>query len=697
MSRSDEPSKASDTRGGALKPQSQEVRGDSASREASSRKKRLVPHVPRPTSPLSSEDFRTLIRLSTAKMACFDFETCPTSATTCEKFVEQIYTCPSSLAEASTSFASLGGYSSVDAALGKPLSNFFPRSLGFARLFEVWYQRGCGGNTFEIEVGTPDGASMVLQAVVYSRSRGNNISRLWCVLRDITTQARALTALANAELHYRSLVERPGLILFRIRPDETLDYLSPSFREMLGQREGERMGSPCVILSRLHPDDLPRYELTYLARRTSSISPIETEFRLLTAQGSYHTFFIRQSPRLSPLGHVEFFDLIAVDIQNHKSLEEEIERGTRVALVGQLAAGISHDFNNHLTAILGHVDSGLRFLGADHPALHNFQEAKKALGACAHMARQLLDLGKTSTSSTRDVCLNELVHDACSLVSNVIPPSISLVVQPSPSEIVISADRVQLQQAIINLLLNARDAMPSGGRISVAVAAITNPTGIVPVSPCAAQISVSDTGTGMSPDDSQRVFQPFFTTKQRSGGTGLGLTMVKSIVDAHQGWIDLSTREGEGTTFSLFFPVPAQGTTLTTAKRTVDTAPVPLTPQLVRRSVAIAEDDEMIRNMLRAALVSVGCTVNVFENGVLLLNHLQRDTSPCHLIIIDDSMPQARGVQLLEPVRSLNPEATLVLTSGDPAVGREPILQRLNVMFLAKPFPLTDLLSLVQR
>jgi two-component system cell cycle sensor histidine kinase/response regulator CckA len=397
---------------------------------------------------------------------------------------------------------------------------------------------------------------------------------------------------------------------------------------------------------------------------------------------------------ISQRGVVEFYDVIAIDVQRHKELEQELQRNAQVALVGQLAAGISHDFNNYLSAIVGQLDAALAQAREEGPLSVALHAAKKGAMSCANMASQLLNIGKGRSNSPRDVDLNEVVHEVCTLVSRVIPNKITLRVSTYPRPIYTQGERVQLQQVVINLLLNARDAMPNGGVLSVQVgsaAPSSNPNSSS--EGVAAFITVQDTGLGMSPESVRRIFTPFYTTKSRTGGTGLGLSMVKMIIEAHHGWLDVVSEEGEGSAFTVYLPLIKKEIELKSATINPKLAPP---PTLGLRNIAIAEDDDMIRNMLSTALSSMGCDVEVFSNGVLLLDYLKSGTATCDFIIIDDSMPKARGVELLESLRGLLPNADVILTSGDPSVAQDPALKRFGVRFLAKPFPLSELIAILK-
>jgi signal transduction histidine kinase len=669
--------------------------------------------------PLSPEDYRDLIHVSSARMACFDFTQPISLNLTSTQFVEAVYATPSRCVECSAPFVTSNGALTVVDIVGRPLSDVLSRALGYETLFERWHRLKGSGESFEVEVLERSGALVVLQSVLYAKEGSESFSRLWCILRDVTVHSRAVMALANAERHYRSLVERPGLFLLRIRLDESYEYVSPALEEIIGQTIGALRKDPLLFQHHVHPDDLPHYDTILRARTIRSVTPIETQIRLRMKDETYHAFFVRQSAmttsralvteNVTTPSDVQFFDLVAIDIQNHKELEGEIERGARVALVGQLASGIAHDFNNHLMAILGQLNLGLELLEPKHPAHHAFDSAKSAVSACSHMTKQLINVGRGSSPAVREITLNNIVLDAVALVVNLVPASIELSVLTNREPLVALGDEVQLQQVVINLILNARDAMSSQGSIAVSVSESTQSDKGAATDSMQryARIAVKDSGPGMAPELVEKLFKPFFTTKGSRGGSGLGLSMVKMIVEAHNGRVEVESTPGAGSIFSVFIPLqqglpiqsqiasinmnsPHAATPHSNGAVSLNTAPL-----IATRSVMIAEDDEIIRNMLQSALVSLGCSVRAFANGTLLLEHLARSENSCDVIIVDDSMPRIRGLDMLEQLRARFPDVHLILTSGDPTVAREPEIMRYGVTFLAKPYPLAELVSAV--
>ncbi len=682
-------------------------------------------------TPLSPDDYRDLIHVSSARMACFDFLHPIFFSLSGPQFIEAVFSTPSHCVECSLPLVVSNGGATVGATIGRPLRDVLPRTLGYEILFERWHRLEGDGESFEVEVLERSGAQVVLQSVLYAKEGRESFSRLWCILRDVTVHSRAVMALANAERHYRSLVERPGLFLLRIRPDESYEYVSPALEEIIGRSVGALQKDPQLFETHIHPDDRPQYRTIFRARATREIVPTEAQIRLLMKDGSYHSFFIRQSAMTSGRGlasktealsaDVQFFDLVAIDIQNHKELESEIERGARVALVGQLASGIAHDFNNHLMGILGQINLGLDLIEPRHPAHHAFDSAKNAVAACSHMTRQLINVGRGSSAAVREVAVNNIVLDAVALVGNLVPPSIDLSVSTNREPLVVLGDEVQLQQVVINLILNAKDAMTANGSIAVSVSKGC-PSGAVVSAVVSAEVSarvsarapqryariaVKDSGPGMEPELVEELFRPFFTTKGSRGGSGLGLSMVKMIAEAHNGKVEVESTPGIGTTFAVFIPLQ-QGPSVKSLERLSENAAseavvsksnravsTDSSPLMATRTVLIAEDDEVIRKMLESALTSLGCRVRAFANGTLLLDHLAQSNDGCDVIMVDDSMPRIRGLDMLEQLRSRLPEVHLILTSGDPTVAREPEISRYRVTFLAKPYPLAELVSAV--
>ncbi len=640
------------------------------------------PHSPRDEGPVPSDDARSLIQLSTACIACFEFDNPISASASVSELAELVYSVPSRCVEANLKFALSSDRATSDEMLGLPLGAVLPRSLGYENLFRRWHACSLSGQSFEIDVLAFDSSPLVMQSVVYARIADDSFSRLWVVLRDVTVHARAVQALARAEVHYRSLVERPGLMLVRFRPDGWYEYMSPSVHQILGYSIRDFNAHPRLILELIHPEDICKVPDLERLTSSSGSEPIECEFRLRLTDGSYHWFFSRHSSKRSLTGDIEYIDLICMDIQRHKELEEEVAQHNKATLVSQTAAGIAHDLNNYLTVIHGQVEASIQGTAPGQPAHQSLLEARLAIAACAQMARQLLDVGRCVPKQRAIKAVASILQESASLAKHLIPRSITLHVESCGHEHLIECSPSEMQQALLNIILNARDALDGSGIIVLSAAALPANGGDA-VRRIA--IRVRDNGSGIPPEFIDRIFDPYFTTKGSRGGTGLGLSNVKSSIESQGGSVLLRSAVGVGTEFSIVFPLVAADT-----KQSAVSSPHLPSPERPL-SVLVADDDEGVRNIILANLARMGHRAYGVSDGQALISMLQEGVNTFDAIILDDSMPKGRGLDLIERLRVLIPEAQLILTSGDPRIRETAAHLKPPPVFLAKPFGLGEL------
>jgi len=643
---------------------------------------------PRITS-VSASDARSLVRLSTARIVGFDFST-PISCKLAEQqFVDAIYRISSRCIEASLTCALVAGYENVEEMLGRSLREVLPETEGYRTIFERWHANRLAGQNFDVELKGNGDAVTILQSVVYAPIVDDRISRIWLVLRDVTQAAQAIRDLAHAERHYRSLVERPGLVMVRVRFDHHYEYITPAAEEMFGVSIDQLNGDPGLFMRMLHPDDLERYLVARRAREQRFTRAVETEYRLRLKDGSYHWFFVRQFPMLVDHGPPIHYDLIAVDIQRHREYEIELQRASRVSLIGQLSSGIAHDFNNYLTVIAAQLEHGLSVNG-NGPAKESLEAAQRAVTACSQMARNLLELGREGRSTLKEISLTRLVNDVAGMISHVLPEHISLRCEVPQEELFVVADEVQMQQVLINLALNARDSIssPRSGTISVTVDRGENRK----TRSSTARVVVRDTGQGMPSEILAQIFKPFFSTKKESGGSGLGLAMVKGIVDAHHGSIHVESEPGHGTTFCVTLPLKRAVPFVSPASNNI----VVSNNLSHEGSVLVLEDDSAVQEVLRSWLTRAGFSSTAFHDSESLQSYLNSEgEKSVAALVIDDGLPRVRGIELLPRVRDRLPSSILVLTSGDSTLSSDPRLKSTSARFLSKPFTFDELVSVV--
>jgi signal transduction histidine kinase len=385
----------------------------------------------------------------------------------------------------------------------------------------------------------------------------------------------------------------------------------------------------------------------------------------------------------------------AIDITEQTRLANELRQAQKMEAVGQLAGGVAHDFNNLLTVITVHCDvlldarsdAGLSETDAHREDARAIQKA--ALRASA-LTRQLLAFSRKEAFQPTVLDLNAVVEETNHLLQRLLGDDIEVMISLEMSAGGILADAGQIEQVLMNLILNARDAMPFGGRVSIATANVAVGPDSVPsdeVVPLGSyvRLSVSDTGTGMSMETRARLFEPFFTTKDVGKGTGLGLSTVHGIVRQAAGYIVVDSEPGRGTTFDVYLPRVENVAPLHVLARAATRRP----PSL--ETILLVEDDAAVRNVVRRMLMLEGYLVLEADNGAVALGVLESHAGRIDAVITDAVMPGMTGQTVLERVRALRPDCKMLMMSGYTAdeVTRRGIVPD-NVCFIRKPFTATD-------
>jgi len=376
---------------------------------------------------------------------------------------------------------------------------------------------------------------------------------------------------------------------------------------------------------------------------------------------------------------------IGTDLTEQRSLETQLRQAQKMEAIGQLAGGIAHDFNNLLTVINGYCGVVTEAIGEDHPAAEDVAEIKKAGERAAGLTRQLLAFSRKQLLQERLLDLNDVVGSVQKMLARLIGEDVRLHTSLAPGLGLVKADPGQIEQVLMNLAVNARDAMPTGGRLDVATAEVRDGGGRY------VRLAIRDTGTGMDAKTLARVFEPFFTTKGVGKGTGLGLATVYGIVQQSAGHVRVASELGAGTTFEIFLPVVEDAAPAWCGPSSRAAAPGG------RETVLLAEDEDAVRALTRHILQSKGYTVLEANNGAEAIRLMHRTGRPVDLLLTDVVMPEVGGRALAEAVTLLHPNARVLYMSGytDDAVLRNGVMRSENVL-LQKPFRPDDLLHKVR-
>src|SRR5438034_156058 len=456
----------------------------------------------------------------------------------------------------------------------------------------------------ELRARHKDGSYHLVEAVAVNRLDDPAVGAVVANWRDITERLRAEQALRNSEQSYRSLVDGVRDVIFALSPGGEVTSLNPAFEEMTGFPPAEWVGRPFEAF--VHPDDVP-LALDLFGRVLQGEPRPTIQFRILTKTGPYRVAEFSASAQLRD-GRITGILGIGRDVTERLGLEQQLRQAQKMEAVGRLAGGIAHDFNNILTAITGHADLLLEDLGHHDPRRADVDEIRRSAERAAGLTRQLLAFSRRQVLPPKVVDLNALVLDMDKLLRRLIGEDVELATVLDPTLGRVTADPGQLEQVIVNLAVNARDAMPQGGKLTLETRNIdldssyTLEHSLVKPGPYV-QLTVSDSGIGMDEETQAHAFEPFFTTKPRGQGTGLGLAMVYGTVKQSGGFIWVYSEPGRGATFKIYLPrVDAP------VESAAPPAPVERPPR-GSETVLLAEDEPAVRAIARQALERQGYKV----------------------------------------------------------------------------------------
>jgi signal transduction histidine kinase/ActR/RegA family two-component response regulator len=382
------------------------------------------------------------------------------------------------------------------------------------------------------------------------------------------------------------------------------------------------------------------------------------------------------------------------DVTEQRQNEDQLRAAQRMDAIGRLAGGIAHDFNNLLTVVINHADFAMEEAGESAPVRTDLIEIRKAADRAADLTRQLLAFGRKQVLKPQVLDLSKIVGGMEEMLRRLLGEDVEVSVLLAPGLAKVMADPGQVEQVVMNLAVNARDAMPKGGKLTIETVCVeldeaysSQHTQVKPGPHV--MLSVTDTGCGMDETTCAQIFEPFFTTKRTGKGTGLGLATVYGIVQQSGGSIWVESEPGKGTTFEVYFPRELS------ANETAGRAP-PLTARVAgSETILVVEDEETVRNLARRILGRAGYTVLAAASGSEALLVCERHPGAVHLMLTDIVMPQMNGKDLAERLVKLYPTLRVVYMSGytDDAIGR--VLDP-GTHFIAKPFNAADLTRMVR-
>jgi two-component system cell cycle sensor histidine kinase/response regulator CckA len=546
------------------------------------------------------------------------------------------------------------------------------------------FREGKGSHSDDEVLWKKDGSSFPAEYWSYPMFRDGKPIGSVVTFLDIAERKCAEEALRRSEARVRRLVESNIIGISTGDLSGKLIDANDAFLGLLGfSREdllsGEMRWDALTPPEYRDTDQLAVEQL----KSAGSASPWEKQF--FRKDGSRVSVLIGVTTLTAARGEIETVSFV-VDISERKKLEAQLRMAQKMEAVGQLAGGIAHDFNNLLGVIIGWSEVFEERLGQDDPLRPKAQQIKKAGQRAAALTRQLLAFSRKQVLEPRVLDLNAVVADTLKMLQRLIGDDIELITLPAPELGRVKADQGQVEQVIMNLAINARDAMPQGGKLTITIAnaemddvSVRQHPGAVPGS--YVMLSVSDTGCGMDHETQAHIFEPFFTTKELGKGTGLGLSTVYGIMKQSGGYISVYSELGRGTTFKSYLPRIEQSVTQGT--------PVRNTKDLVRgwETILLVEDAQPLRELARELLETKGYTVLEAANGADAIQVAEKYGKPIHLLLTDVVMPGMDGSKLAERMGHSYPGIKVLYMSGytDDAIVHHGVLDS-GITLLQKPF-----------
>jgi len=522
--------------------------------------------------------------------------------------------------------------------------------------------------------------------------------RLATIFFDITRRTRAEVEVAAWKQRYELVAAASGEVVYDYDLRTGAILWSGSLQEVLGYTPTDLGGGIEQWADCIHPEDQPEaVRLLEAAKQTAT--PYNVEYRFRHKNGSYLWIHDRGSfltdANQKPIRMIGMMN----DITERKRMEEGLLQAQKMEAIGRLAGGVAHDFNNILTAILGFNERILEKIPRDDPMYTHAIEVGKAAQRAAALTQQLLAFGRKQVLQPSLLNLNDVILDYEAMLARVIGENIEIVIDRGPNLHAVKADRGQLDQILMNLAINARDAMPTGGRLRISTANVTLDREFSRAHPdvkpgAYVLLTVTDTGLGLDTETKQRLFEPFFTTKEPGEGTGLGLASTYGIVRQSAGHLLVESEQDSGTTFRVYLPA-AEGAAETGRSQHVPDDQLPRGTE----TILVAEDEPAVREFITLILRELGYTVLAAENGEDALRLArQLNGNPLDLLFTDVVMPRMSGKELAEILSAERPGLRIIFASGytRDVFARDGNLPE-GLVLLPKPFNSAVLAKTVRR
>lgn len=518
------------------------------------------------------------------------------------------------------------------------------------------------------------------------------------IAQDITEQWRAEESLRRSEERYRRLVDGARDAIYTLSSGGIIVSINPAFETLTGWRRDEWLGRSFTDL--IHPDDRKRAAEIFRATLRGELADF-IKYRVAKRSGEYVVGEFSTTRYTAEDGSIGILG-IARDVTAQIALEEQLRQSQKMESLGTLAGGIAHDFNNLLGIIIGYADLTLRSLEKDKALVRNLRSIESAADRGVGLVRQLLMFARKQERVLQTLNINAIVRDLYKMIEETFPKVISINISTGNTELLVHCDQTEIHQSVLNLCVNARDAMMYRPAGVMAGGTLTISTGLekgidvrerqqTARAEAYARISVSDTGIGFSEETRKRMFEPFFTTKERGKGTGLGLSTVYGIVSSYEGFIEVESKPGAGSTFTILLPARTKPDGQSEHASSESDAGLG-----GDESILVVEDEPGLRELLFEVLRDNGYHVLTAEDGQGALDIFMENKS-VQLVISDIGLPNVGGLDLFVQLRKSNPNVKVVLASGfvDES-DRKKMIEAGVDMFIQKPYSPMDILRKIR-
>jgi len=517
-------------------------------------------------------------------------------------------------------------------------------------------------------------------------------------LQDITERKRAEESLLESKSKLRIITNTAADAIVMIDDKSAITFWNRAAERMLGFSANEVMGKELTLIiphryREAHKNAFNRFveagRVSKGLRKTYEVAALKKDGTEIPVELSVSGLRIKD--KCFSVGIIR-------DISGRKKLEDQFRQSQKMEAVGQLAGGVAHDFNNILSAIIGYGHLLRMKMDKEDPLRSNVEHMLDAADRAAQLTNSLLAFSRKQVLNPQHVDLNKIIQRVDSLLRRVMREDIALRMALKKEAVIINADPGQIEQVLMNLATNARDAMPRGGELTIGTETIEFDDAFIRVhgfgkAGAYALVSVTDTGTGMDEEMRTRIFEPFYTTKEAGKGTGLGLSMVYGIVTQHHGHINVYSEPGKGTTFRIYFPLMG----IENEKVGTPAAAPVEKPLGGRETVLVVEDDAAVRKLSRTVLEQFGYTVLEAADGADAVDKFMKNQDTIQLVVLDVIMPKKSGKEASDEIRKIKPGIKILFMSGYPAdkLQRERLLDS-GMELVMKPIAPMDFLKKVR-